>query len=82
MSPLKNKIEELDIVDDTFCLEESEVIERKEATADLFRSLNQQNDYSHKNDVLDDSKKTISIPTTFTEQSISTARRMRSLAWI
>lgn len=38
---LKNKIQKLDILDDIFDLEESEVIERKEATANLFRSLNQ-----------------------------------------
>lgn len=38
---LKNKIQKLDILDDIFDLEESKVIERKEVTANLFRSLNQ-----------------------------------------
>lgn len=40
---LKDKIQELDILDDSFGLEELEIIRRKEATANLFQKLNQRN---------------------------------------
>lgn len=40
---LKLNIQELDLYDEVFGLEEEEVIKRKEATTDLFRSLKQRN---------------------------------------
>lgn len=43
MDQHKQEIHELDMIDDTFGLEEEEIVRRKESTANLFRSLNQRN---------------------------------------